>query len=80
MIIPSQIRQFGGVPCDGELTAAERSLLSRCPLLLGGDEALVLRVAGSEDAWVQDFSAGEVLSSHTVFSAVWGYCSPGRSG
>ena len=44
-----------------ELTAAERSLLSRCPLLLGGDEALVLRVAGSEDAWVQDFAAGEVL-------------------
>lgn len=44
-----------------ELTAAERSLLSRCPLLLGGDEALVLRVAGSEDAWAQDFSAGEVL-------------------
>ena len=44
-----------------ELTAAERSLLSRCPLLLGGDEALVLRVDGSEDAWVQDFAAGEVL-------------------
>lgn len=44
-----------------ELTAEEMVLLSRCPLLLGADDALVQRVAESEDAWVQDFAAGEVL-------------------
>ena len=44
-----------------ELTEEERALLGRCPLLLGADEALVLRVAGTEDAWVQDFTAGEIL-------------------
>ena len=44
-----------------ELTVQERALLGRCPLLLDADEALVLRVAGAEDAWVQDFAAGEVL-------------------
>lgn len=44
-----------------ELTAEEMVLLSRCPLLLGADEALVQRVAGTEDAWVQDFADGEVL-------------------
>lgn len=44
-----------------ELTVEELVLLSRCPLLLGADEALVLRVAGTEDAWVQDFTAGEIL-------------------
>ena len=44
-----------------ELTVEERTLLGGCPLLLGADEALVVRVAGAKDAWVQDFSAGEVL-------------------
>ena len=44
-----------------ELTVEERALLGRCPLLLDADEALVLRVTGAEDAWVQDFAAGEVL-------------------
>lgn len=44
-----------------ELTAEEMELLSRCPLLLGAEEALVRRVAATEDAWVQDFAAGEVL-------------------
>lgn len=44
-----------------ELTRDEMALLGRCPLLVGADEDLVGRVAGAEDAWVQDFSAGEVL-------------------
>lgn len=44
-----------------ELTAEEMALLSRCPLLLGAEDALVRRVAGTEDAWVRDFDTGEVL-------------------
>lgn len=44
-----------------ELTVDELTLLSRCPLLLGADDALVRRAAGTEDTWVQDFAAGEML-------------------
>lgn len=44
-----------------ELTAEEIALLSRCPLLAGADKALVQRVSQAEDAWVQNFSDGEVL-------------------
>lgn len=44
-----------------ELTTEEIALLSRCPLLTGADKALVQRVSQAEDAWVQNFSDGEIL-------------------